>query len=720
MLGLLIATTLIQQPTEAEALRAEASIVRTDTGHKLRVVGAECWEVALDRAYKELAPARGGQRFALLEGPGKRLVLARSGRDDLLELSSGAIAPAWADDGRHLLFQDANHGLRVFDASIPSEPAALVSADVIVGSASWAPDAGRILFAKKDGLYSATLEGTAPRRLLKGRTATAIAWHPDGSSIAFAEPGLAGKRGGIRSLRANGADLKTMAEGDALELQWDPSGALLLARDKTGWFVLEPKAGARHVIPPAETGRPTWIGARNLVVPTSGSIQKIEFGAARKDEIYRPIAKDEFAGWLAWALDPEPEISTSMLFGSPFRGAARPQGGQIRAEGVLLSANPITGEFTLLVSATTDSRGVETRLARPFEQSVVFKDGAKQTNGHTTRPLRSIDLKPDDTMLMWLEGDRAAPMQIVQCWIEGADFGYAAPLKAAPRLAGGAAEYDGVSREVVAVPMVFPVTGKVNWSDTFLADRDGGNRRHHGQDLMAAKMTPLVACFDGVVYVGRSSGVGGHNTLRVIGDNGWSGVYYHVNNDTPGTDDGLGTDLYAFAPGLESGQRVFAGQFLGYVGDSGNAENTAPHLHFELWDSVTRAVVNATPSLRAAQRLEEPGAKILQPEMPVRAGEVRMDGIIEEIDPTRKVIRASLLARTAGGKTKAVTTKASVFVVWTEAIEAHILGNDTLPVAFNDLRPGLYVAWVGPSPQAGKAMKPRVGAFAPPDGEKQR
>lgn len=117
---------------------------------------------------------------------------------------------------------------------------------------------------------------------------------------------------------------------------------------------------------------------------------------------------------------------------------------------------------------------------------------------------------------------------------------------------------------------------------------------------MADKMTRLVACFDGTVTLHRPKTPGGHIYLTLKGDNGWTAQYMHINNDTPGTDDGTGLDEYAFAPGLESGQHVEAGQFIAYVGDSGNAEDTSPHCHFELWETASHACFNATPSLEAA------------------------------------------------------------------------------------------------------------------------
>ena len=173
------------------------------------------------------------------------------------------------------------------------------------------------------------------------------------------------------------------------------------------------------------------------------------------------------------------------------------------------------------------------------------------------------------------------------------------------------------SMDTVTVPMVFPVLGATSYSDTYLACRSGCARKHFGQDLMGPKMRPLVAAFDGYVSsVKRETTVGEGNYLTITGDNGWSALYIHVNNDTPGTDDGRGTAQYAFAPGIERGRRVFAGQLVGWSGDSGNAESTAPHLHFELrkGDSWGGTVYNAFSSLNHATRLGAPRVSGPHPE----------------------------------------------------------------------------------------------------------
>lgn len=187
----------------------------------------------------------------------------------------------------------------------------------------------------------------------------------------------------------------------------------------------------------------------------------------------------------------------------------------------------------------------------------------------------------------------------------------ATPASAALIDPGTGTEYENTR---VVVPMTFPVAGPVRFSDNWLACRSGCARMHMGQDLMGKKMLPLVAAFDGVVTgVRRETGTtSAGNWLTITADRGpakgWTAIYLHVNNDNPGTDDGKGTAAWSFPAGIAPGSRVVAGQLVGWNGDSGNAEGTGPHLHFELrkGDGWRGVVHNAYPSLVAARRLAAP------------------------------------------------------------------------------------------------------------------
>jgi hypothetical protein len=154
---------------------------------------------------------------------------------------------------------------------------------------------------------------------------------------------------------------------------------------------------------------------------------------------------------------------------------------------------------------------------------------------------------------------------------------------------------------------VFPVAGKVAFTDTFGAARSGG-RAHQGQDLIAAKRTPVVATVDGTVtsLTWSNAGLSG-NSLTITDADGWQYVYIHLNNDRPGTDDGANVYDQAFADGISKGQRVKAGELVAWVGDSGNAESAGSHLHFEL-HRPDGTVVNPYGSLLAARRYQRPDA----------------------------------------------------------------------------------------------------------------
>ena len=147
-------------------------------------------------------------------------------------------------------------------------------------------------------------------------------------------------------------------------------------------------------------------------------------------------------------------------------------------------------------------------------------------------------------------------------------------------------------------PIVFPVIGDVSYSDTFGAPRPGG-RTHEGTDVMTGnvKGLPVVAAAGGTVsWIDDDC-----CHLAIDHGSGWSTWYIHLDNDTPGTDDGLG---WGIAEGIEVGARVVAGQLIGWVGDSGNAEWVAPQLHFEM--RFNGVAINPYPYLLEAPVPETP------------------------------------------------------------------------------------------------------------------
>jgi lactocepin len=145
------------------------------------------------------------------------------------------------------------------------------------------------------------------------------------------------------------------------------------------------------------------------------------------------------------------------------------------------------------------------------------------------------------------------------------------------------------------------VIGSVSYTDTFGAPRQP-NRKHLGQDLMGKKMQPLVAAADATVtYLTIPEASWGYE-VSITDAAGWKYNYLHVNNDTPGTDDGNAPLSDVFAPGIAKGTKVVAGQLIAYMGDSGNAEDAGAHLHFELQDP-SGAYVNSFNALGTATKL---------------------------------------------------------------------------------------------------------------------
>ena len=121
--------------------------------------------------------------------------------------------------------------------------------------------------------------------------------------------------------------------------------------------------------------------------------------------------------------------------------------------------------------------------------------------------------------------------------------------------------------DILSVVGSFPVAGLAWWQDDWHAYRCCPYPHvHTGVDMFAETGTPLVAVADGTVTQRAENPISG---LGVEIQDAAGAQYFYAH-------------LSAFASGLSVGQAVKTGQVIGYVGNTGNAAGTSPHLHFEV------------------------------------------------------------------------------------------------------------------------------------------
>ena len=121
-----------------------------------------------------------------------------------------------------------------------------------------------------------------------------------------------------------------------------------------------------------------------------------------------------------------------------------------------------------------------------------------------------------------------------------------------------------ITRRLTSHRYAFPVYGDAQVADDFGAARQIG--AHQGNDVFAAFGAPVLAVADGVVEKVGTLPISG-NRLWLRTDQGDEFFYAH---------------LSAFAPDAVNGRRVEAGTVLGFTGNTGDAEPTPPHVHFEI------------------------------------------------------------------------------------------------------------------------------------------
>lgn len=164
----------------------------------------------------------------------------------------------------------------------------------------------------------------------------------------------------------------------------------------------------------------------------------------------------------------------------------------------------------------------------------------------------------------------------------------------------------------------FPVLGPVMYRNDWGECRDGEiapsgmsaaeattcPRHHAGNDLFGVKLQPLLAAVDGTITELLDEEGKAGNGVAIEGADGWTYHYFHMNNDTPSSkNDGANAWVWRYAPDVRVGATVRAGQLLGYMGDSGNAEGDGSHLHFEI-HRPNGIPIDPFLSLQAAQRAD--------------------------------------------------------------------------------------------------------------------
>ena len=140
---------------------------------------------------------------------------------------------------------------------------------------------------------------------------------------------------------------------------------------------------------------------------------------------------------------------------------------------------------------------------------------------------------------------------------------------------------------------IFPVYGPSTFSDDFGAPRSLTGW-HHGNDIFAPVGAPLLAVTDGTLFLVGWNDIGG-NRLWLRDDQGNEFYYAH---------------LSAFSPLAVNGGRVKSGDVIGFVGATGDAVGTPPHLHFEIHPAALLGlgydgVINPYPYLLAWHRLAD-------------------------------------------------------------------------------------------------------------------
>jgi murein DD-endopeptidase MepM/ murein hydrolase activator NlpD len=162
---------------------------------------------------------------------------------------------------------------------------------------------------------------------------------------------------------------------------------------------------------------------------------------------------------------------------------------------------------------------------------------------------------------------QAAPPAVAPAPPQQAQVAAPAPSSDLPavRDRGDAQGADLLARRPLEVPVVGIAPGSL--ADHY-EQRRGGDRQHEAIDILAPKGTPVVAVDDGKVVKLFNSKPGGLTVYHYDPEGRLAYYYAHLDR---------------YADGLREGAELKRGQVIGYVGVSGNANPSTPHLHFAVF-----------------------------------------------------------------------------------------------------------------------------------------
>ena len=245
--------------------------------------------------------------------------------------------------------------------------------------------------------------------------------------------------------------------------------------------------------------------------------------------------------------------------------------------------------------------------ALPFNESVYFAPEAARAVGYRLELARGrqlrLDVAPENDAAARLFVDiyriepGGAPRRVTSLAPDAATLTYdvdedaAFVLRLQPELRRGG-RYRVVARTLASLPFPVPSLASRPVQSGFGAERDAGRRLHEGIDIFAAAGTPVVAVRPGVARPGTNR-LGGNVVWLQEGGSRRSFYYAHLARAA-----------------FDAPTRVVAGQVVGYVGNTGNARTTTPHLHFGIYAG---RALDPLPFVAADEGVPAPGRPPVPP-----------------------------------------------------------------------------------------------------------